>query len=242
MELAGGVQQLVAAYVRAWLGRLLDAAFELDGRARVRRRRWRKISPARGPIWIVRSSALTDAKPATPGSGPAAPRSRSGSTGPCRTTGRRHRRRRCRDRDARTLARREHRCAGGQRLANRTLVDGRAGGLVGPAEEDVRGAADRAARRSASSTSAAASAGRRERLLGIDVLACLEGRPDHGGGQSGGVRFRITSIGRIGKERLTVHRHEAVACPSASLRTGRDRRTRRCRTSRTRGHSRRIAG
>ena len=146
----------------------------------------------------------------------------------------------------RRLAPEEHRRARRQRLADRTLVDQRASGLVGAAEEDVRRAADpqpepapprRRATRLPPSVVAS----------GFSVYTCLpaaSARLD-----DGDVRVRRRRQvqhdvdRRVGDELLDGEHVEAVLLrPAPRCATGRGRRRRRRRTRRTRARSARTAG
>ena len=137
-----------------------------------------KRSPVRGPISIVRSSVRVEAKPATRSIGAeqghdrgqvvrAHVEQRAGAVGVedvgIRVPG--------------LLAADEHRGADRQRVADRALVDRRAPGLVGRAEEDVGRAADAqpAALGLGGQRGGLGLVGR-ERLLGVDVLARRERR------------------------------------------------------------------
>ena len=150
-----------------------------------------------------------------------APRSPSGSTAPCRATGRHRRRRRGPDRDATRLGRRAASTRLRQRFADRALVDERTGSLVGTAEEDVRGTPDpqprralpREARRHRHRSSRAASRYRR---------ACLPRGPTRSrrAWAAGGVRLRTTSMVGSARSASRCHRTKPCSAASASLRGG----------------------
>ena len=192
----------------------VDAAFELERRRGVRRGRGAEHLACTRPDLdraLVDASPTRSRRPAGPGRG--APRSPSGSTAPCRATGRHRRRRRCPGSGATRLARRQHR----RRLrttARRSRPRRRAPrGLVGAAEEDVRGASDPQARAAGLAERARRPRRPSSRAASPCRRACRPRGPT-GSRRVGGRRRQVEEHvdGRIGEELVERHRDEAVLC------------------------------